>query len=80
MIINFGLYGLPSYSAPLKEITRKLEQKTRDLDGRKALYSRSYYTEEEFWEIYSRESYELLMRQSSAQGVWQGIIEKVLSE
>jgi hypothetical protein len=77
--INIGIYGLPSYFAPLEEITRKLEHKTYGLGGRKVLYSRSYYTPEEFWRIYSKPAYDALREKMRAQGVWSEITDKVLS-
>lgn len=78
-VINIGLYGLPSYSGPVEEITRKLEHRVQQLKGRKVLYSRSYYTKEEFWQIYSREAYECLRQKTAAQGCWHEITDKVLS-
>lgn len=78
--LNFGLYGSPSYSAPMSEIIQKLESKTDELKGRKVLYSRSYYTEEGFWQVYSQEGYEHLRKKTHATGVWRGLTEKVLSE
>jgi delta24-sterol reductase len=78
--INIGIYGMPSYCAPLEEITRKLEQKTKAYGGRKILYSRSYYTQDEFWQIYSRKAYNTLRAKTFSDGVWHEITEKVLSE
>ncbi len=78
-ILNIGLYGLPSYSAPMEQITQKIEQKTQEYGGRKILYSRSYYTPEEFWQIYDQEAYQALRQKTSAEGVWPEITEKILS-
>lgn len=78
--INFGIYGIPSYSAPIWQITQKIEQKTQSYGGRKALYSRSYYDQNEFWSIYSRDDYDALRSKTSAKGVWHEITDKVLSE
>ena len=79
-LINIGIYGCPSYSAPMKQIIHNLEQNTYAYGGRKVLYSRSYYTEDMFWEIYPKTSYELLRKKTHANGVWRAITEKVLSE
>ena len=79
LFINIGLYGLPSYSAPVEQITRELERKTKAYGGRKVLYSRSYYTQEEFWKIYSHDEYTTLREKTRAKGVFQEITEKVLS-
>ena len=77
--INFGLYGIPAYSAPMEQIMRTLEARTQACEGRKVLYSSSYYTEEDFWKIYPRKEYEHLRQQTHAQGIWRGLTEKVLS-
>lgn len=78
--MNFGIYGIPSYSSPIAEITKKLEQKTQAYGGRKALYSRSYYDQNEFWSIYSRDAYDLLRDKTFAKGIWHEITDKVLAE
>ncbi len=77
--INFGIYGLPSYSAPISQIIRNLEQKTEELDGRKVLYSNSYYNESEFWRIYDHNAYSALRAKTHSKGIWHEITEKVLS-
>ncbi len=77
--INFGLYGTPAYSAPMEQIMKALETRTHACEGRKVLYSRSDYTEEDFWKIYPRQEYEQLRQQTHAQGIWRGLTEKVLS-
>lgn len=78
--INFGLYGLPTVECPVSLITGNLERLTSRLGGRKVLYSQSYYTEEEFWEIYPRAVYEELREKSFAKGFWVDIADKVLSK
>ena len=77
--INFGLYGTPAYAAPMKHIMEALEANTHACGGRKVLYSRSYYSEEDFWEIYPRGEYEQLRKQMHADGIWRGLTEKILS-
>lgn len=77
--MNFGVYGVPSHEEPIEAITRRLEKRTRELGGRKVLYSRSYYTQEEFWNIYSRNAYEALRRKTAAKGFWHNIVDKVLA-
>jgi FAD/FMN-containing dehydrogenase len=41
---------------------RAIEIKVRELDGRKSLYSTAYYPEDEFWESYGGDAYELLKK------------------
>lgn len=78
--INFGLYGIPSYSSLLKEITQHLEQLVTHYGGRKALYSRSYYDQNAFWKIYNPSAYQSLREETLAKGTWHEITAKVLSE
>lgn len=75
--INFGGYGVPKTGESIPATTRKLEKLTAQWGGRKVLYSDSYYTEEEFWHIYSRPLYENLRNQVNAHGVWHEITTKV---
>lgn len=79
-VINFGVYGLPLPAASIEKLTRQLECQTKELQGRKVLYSRSYYSEEEFWEIYSQKNYQMLKTESNAHGRWREITDKVLSQ
>lgn len=77
--INFGLYGIPKVGHSIPAITKKLEGFARSLGGRKVLYSDSYYTEKEFWEIYARKPYEELRKKTHASRVWHEITQKVIS-
>lgn len=79
IFLNFGLYGIPHTLDPVEQITHKLEKMTHAFGGRKVLYSHSYYSPEEFWEIYSRKSYEALRQKTGATGFWLDITAKVLS-
>jgi hypothetical protein len=79
-VINVGIYGLSPKGCNAKALTRTLENLAIPLGGKKVLYGRSYYTQEEFWSIYTRHEYELLRKKMHAQGVWKDIADKVLSE
>lgn len=46
--------------AAFKKTHRQIEQLLRRLGGFKWLYSRNYYTEEEFWDMYPKEQYDQL--------------------
>lgn len=80
-VINIGIYGLPStYTSSTESATKRLEQKAQKYEGKKVLYSRSYYTEEQFWQIYSQQSYRALREKLGAEGTFHDITAKVLSE
>jgi FAD/FMN-containing dehydrogenase len=54
-------------SGTFRERIRSIETVVRELGGLKWLYSKSFYTEEEFWTIYPREKYEALRVKCNAQ-------------
>jgi delta24-sterol reductase len=58
-MLNIGLWGYGSSDYEEFVRTNKdLERKLRDLGGMKWLYAHTYYSEEEFWQIYDRTWYE----------------------
>jgi hypothetical protein len=80
-VINVGIYGLPAYyTSSTENVTKQLESKTRQCGGKKVFYSRSFYTKEEFWQIYSKSSYQALRAKMGADGIFHDITEKLLSE
>lgn len=60
--VNIGFWSsVPAGIAP-GATNRKIERKISDLDGHKSLYSDSYYTEDEFNELYGGETYKTLKK------------------
>ena len=60
-IVSFGVWGPgPRDRRAFVKINRDLEHKIQDVGGRKWLYAVTYYTEDEFWNIYHRRDYEAL--------------------
>lgn len=54
-VYGVGVYGKgPRDAAAFKELNRKLEGKASGLLAAKLLYTRTYYTRDEFWEIYDK--------------------------
>ena len=80
MILNIGLWGHPpsSHSPDILRANRDLEHKVRELRGRKWLYANTYYTEEEFWNIYDKDWYEALREKYGAIGL-PSVFEKVMT-
>ncbi|KAJ4293170.1 hypothetical protein N0V90_008452 [Kalmusia sp. IMI 367209] len=59
--INVGVWGpYPSSETEYVRANRELEQKVQELGGLKWLYSRVFYTEDEWWQIYDRKKYDAL--------------------
>lgn len=57
LYIDFGFWDSLSSSHEEGYYTKLIEKKVAEFGGFKSLYSSSYYTEEQFWQIYDRERY-----------------------
>lgn len=64
MMLNIGVWG-PSPGEPV-ETNRRIEAKLRELKGMKWLYAQTFYTEDEFWSIYDKKSYNALRSRFNA--------------
>lgn len=69
-IINVGVWGQGSRNREhFIEVNRKLETTVRDLGGIKWLYAQTFYTEDEFWDIYDKPAYDALRAKYHASGL-----------
>jgi hypothetical protein len=59
LFLNWGVWG-PCDGEPqaFNRINRRLEERLKELRGMKVIYAASFYTEEEFWDLYDRKQYE----------------------
>lgn len=65
--INIGVWGpYPSNETEYLRANREIETKMRELGGLKWLYSRVFYTEEEWWQIYDKQKYDALRQKFNA--------------
>jgi delta24-sterol reductase len=61
MMLNFGVWGPgPTKRQDFVKWNRAFEKKVHELGGQKWLYAHTYYTEQEFDDIYNRENYDAL--------------------
>ena len=60
LIVNVGIYGISPTPFTPRKLVKQLENWAYEANGRKVLYSYSYYTPEEFWNIYSKADYDHL--------------------
>ena len=66
-MLNIGLWGFgPSNPDDFVQANRDLERKLRELGGMKWLYAHTYYTEDEFWQMYDRKWYDALREKYNA--------------
>lgn len=69
-IFGVGVYGRgPRDHEAFVDLNRKLELRASMLLGAKLLYARTYYTEEEFWTIYRRDTYDEVRKKYRAEGL-----------
>jgi Delta24-sterol reductase len=61
MLLNVGIWGIgPGKREDFVRVNREIEEKVHEFKGKKWLYAHTYYTEEEFWNLYDRKEYDAL--------------------
>ncbi|KAK2757327.1 hypothetical protein FQN54_004841 [Arachnomyces sp. PD_36] len=87
MLLNVGVWGPYEFPRTPSTSTRReqfisancsLERKLHGLGGMKWLYAQTYYTEEEFWQIYDRQEYDALRKKYGAVSL-PSVFEKAVS-
>ena len=83
LYVNFGFWDVIRERKKLPDgyYNRQVEEKVIELGGMKSLYSDSYYTPEQFWEIYNKPAYDKLKQKYDPDGKLRDIYRKcVLKE
>jgi delta24-sterol reductase len=79
-IFAVGVYGRgPRDPKAFYELNRKLELRSAELLGAKLLYARTYYTEDEFWLIYDKPTYDEMRKKYRAEGL-PSVFEKLKAD
>ena len=79
-MLNIGLWGYgPRNQADFVKANRQLEGRLGELGGMKCLYAQTYYSEEEFWNIYDRNWYDALREKYHAKSL-PSVYEKVKTD
>lgn len=70
LYVNFGFWDVIKGRERLPEgyYNRQVEQKVMELGGMKSLYSDSYFTPEQFWQIYNKPAYDRLKQKYDPAG------------
>ena len=82
--ISVGVWGpYPSSETEYVRVNRELESKSTELGGLKWLYSRVFYTEDEWWDIYDKEKYDALREKfhaTSLPSIWDKVKDRKRKE
>jgi hypothetical protein len=80
LMFNLGFYGPVNGGRPMNPVQKNkdLEKKVFDLNGKKWLYAQSFYSEEEFWAHFHKETYDKIRKQYKNDEVFHDITKKVL--
>jgi FAD/FMN-containing dehydrogenase len=80
LYLNFGFWDSVESKVrmPPGHYNRRIEEKVSELEGRKSLYSESFYPEEEFWKIYNGPAYRLLKEKYDPEGRLLNLYQKTV--
>jgi len=78
--INFGFWDMVRSREPDGFYNQRVEELVAKHGGKKSLYSRSTYDEDDFWSIFDRDAYEELKRECDPGGRFPGLYEKAVGQ
>ncbi|ETI25114.1 hypothetical protein G647_04486 [Cladophialophora carrionii CBS 160.54] len=76
-LLNIGIWGETPAAYLQVTINRLIERKLKSLGGMKWLYAQTFYTEDEFWDIYDKKWYDALRMKYKATGYIPSVFDKV---
>lgn len=76
LYVNFGFWDAIRTDHGEGYFNKKIEAKVRELDGKKSLYSNSFYSREDFWQLYDETSYRTLKARYDPTGKLKDLYEK----
>ena len=76
LYINFGFWDAVTSDHEEGYFNKKVEAKVRELNGKKSLYSNSFYSREEFWRLYDERAYRRLKARYDPTGKLKDLYEK----
>lgn len=74
LFVDIAIYGMEQ--PPGRNAYRMIEEKLHELGGIKTLISHNYYTPEEFWQTWNRETYDAVKRRTDPANVFRDLYTK----
>lgn len=76
LYVNFGFWDVVKTNKEDGYYNKKIEKKVRALNGKKSLYSTSFYSEDEFWKLYNEPVYKILKNKYDSKKKFRNLYEK----
>jgi FAD/FMN-containing dehydrogenase len=76
LYVNFGFWDAIKSDHEEGYFNKKIEAKVQELEGKKSLYSNSFYSREEFWQLYNEPIYRQLKARYDPTGRLKDLYEK----
>lgn len=76
LYINFGFWQIIKSTKENGYYNRRIETMVEELQGRKSLYSESYYSEDQFWKIYNQNVYNSLKEKYDDRNMFVNLYKK----
>jgi len=76
LYVNFGFWDMIPSDTEEGHYNKLIEQKVRELGGKKSLYSSSYYSEKTFWELYNKNAYDALKQKYDPDNTFPDLYQK----
>jgi FAD/FMN-containing dehydrogenase len=76
LYVNFGFWDAVPSEKEYGHYNKLVEAKVSELQGRKGLYSDSFYTAEVFWKMYDKSLYDSLKKKYDPQGKLKDLFQK----
>ena len=80
LYVNFGFWDTVRSERGEGHYNKMIERKVEELGGKKSLYSTSYYSPEKFWELYNKETYDILKAKYDPAGKFRGLYAKCVKK
>ena len=76
LYINFGFWDIVKSNKPEGYYNKLIESKVNQLEGRKSLYSSSYYEKDSFWKLYNKKEYDKLKKKYDPNKKFKNLYDK----
>lgn len=76
LYMDFGFWDIVPSHKPKGHLNRLIEQKAKDLQGYKSLYSDSFYSSDEFWQIHSQSAFAKIKEKYDPKKVFKDLYDK----